>query len=253
MFDQLSHSYTRHAVFTPDNQPPKIWLLLAGEFYPPTIPIRSDDVIIAVDNGIRHIDALEEYAGRTLLVDYWIGDFDGLAENHPYKEKYATRFPNCRIFFFPSDKEQTDFQLSLVFCQNLFPKHIINVLGGSGGEEDHYLGNLVSLIQFTHPVFFWQRYTFGIVTSPCALSVDLPLHSKFSLMASIRISGLDYHNGLRWVVQDETVEALSTYCLRNEVIDNPVCTSWTSGRGMLIFSRDWQNLEIHWKLRRSQA
>ena len=108
----------------------KVFLLLNGE-PPKTLPEFSDYAIICATDG-----AYQFLKERQIIPDFISGDFDSL-ENLP-KEIEVIHTPN---------QDFTDFDKIL---QILFDKGFktIDIFGASGKEQDHFLGNLHTTIQW---------------------------------------------------------------------------------------------------------
>lgn len=96
--------------------------------------IRDDDVIIAIDAGLNHVDELN------IVPDYLIGDFDSVSDS--LLEKYL----NCEILKYPAKKDFTDLELSIELAISKGAKEIV-LLCALGKRFDHTLANLYSLIK----------------------------------------------------------------------------------------------------------
>ncbi len=108
----------------------KVFLLLNGET-PQKIPELSDYEIICATDGAYH------FLKEKMITPHFIsGDFDSLEALPKNIEVIKTPDQNC-----------TDFHKIL---QILFEKGFknIDVYGGSGKEQDHFLGNLHTTIQW---------------------------------------------------------------------------------------------------------
>ena len=108
----------------------KVFLLLNGE-KPETLPEFSDYEIICATDG-----AYQFLKERQIIPNFISGDFDSL-ENLP---------KNIEVIHTPN-QDFTDFDKIL---QILFDKGYttIDIFGASGKEQDHFLGNLHTTIQW---------------------------------------------------------------------------------------------------------
>ena len=89
----------------------------------------EDCVFVGVDGGCRKLIA----AGYP--IDFAIGDFDSVDEAElTMIKKYAKE-----IRTLPCEKDETDFETSLIWCAEQFSKHKLYVLGAFGGRIDHEL------------------------------------------------------------------------------------------------------------------
>ena len=105
-------------------------LLLNGE------PYQGD---INADGALVHCcDGAYSWAKGRVRIDKNVGDFDSLNET-PYPEPEE---------IYPAEKDYTDGEIAL---QKMLAAGIddIEIYGGGGGREDHFLGNL-QLLYFAH-------------------------------------------------------------------------------------------------------
>lgn len=105
----------------------KIVVLLGGEPYEGKIPT-DDAYVIGVDGGC-------DWAKGKLRFDETLGDFDSA--------KTIPDPPPTKIY--PSQKDETDGEIALTRALELyrqFKADKIELYGGGGGREDHFLGNL---------------------------------------------------------------------------------------------------------------
>ncbi|MCB2210301.1 thiamine diphosphokinase [bacterium] len=98
--------------------------------------LTDDDILIAVDGGLRHLAALG------LKPDLIIGDLDSAdpAEVHRYRSN------GVDIRQFPSHKNQTDLELALEAALKMGAQSI-RVVAAVGGRLDQTLGNIFLLTQ----------------------------------------------------------------------------------------------------------
>ena len=109
----------------------KTALLFINGTPPKNLPNTEGYAIIACTDGAFHY--LKEKNFTLEKLDFISGDFDshsGIDENI-YHEK----------FIFTPDQNFTDFQKALDILKNQGVQKV-DVYGGSGGEQDHFLGNL---------------------------------------------------------------------------------------------------------------
>ncbi len=118
-------------------QPGRAVLFVNGEM--PSAPamqavVRPDDLIVAVDGGLKHVRALG-------LEPHWIiGDLDSVAPD----EISHWQAMGVKIDRYPVEKDETDLELAL---QSVIQSgyHIILIAAATGGRLDHALGNLYLL------------------------------------------------------------------------------------------------------------
>ena len=90
------------------------------------------DLIIAADGGAQHCHALG------LLPKVLIGDLDSLSPTL----RTESEKQNVRIIAYPTQKDQTDFELALLYAKETGAEKV-TVLGGLGRRWDHSLANLL--------------------------------------------------------------------------------------------------------------
>lgn len=203
----------------------RVWIFIAGEFFPPEIEIKADDFVIAVDSGIRHCLTME------LSPDLHIGDFDSSNED------LLKKFPNCKRMEFSTDKDQTDFELALDFAIQKYPQAELHIIGSSGGEEDHALGNLLTLKKIPAPVYLWQENRLVLsAQAPYKLSIFANKGEKVSVFALEQLEGLTY-SGLRWSLTKATLPAIATWAARNELVEDRGEISWEKGHALIFLPK----------------
>lgn len=115
-------------------QPGRAVLFVNGEM--PSAPamraiIRPDDLIVAVDGGLRHVSALG-------LTPHWIiGDLDSVAPD----EMDHWQSSGVKIDRYPVEKDETDLELALQSVVRSGYDTIL-IAAATGGRLDHTLGNL---------------------------------------------------------------------------------------------------------------
>jgi thiamine pyrophosphokinase len=96
--------------------------------------IRPDDLIVAVDGGLKHVQALG-------LEPQWIiGDLDSVAPD----EIDQWQIRGVKIDRYPVEKDETDLELALQSVMRAGYQTIL-IAAATGGRLDHTLGNLFLL------------------------------------------------------------------------------------------------------------
>ena len=193
-----------------------VFLLLNGE--PPTnLPNISNYEVICATDGAYHF--LEK---NKIKPNFISGDFDSI-ENLP-KDIEVIHTPN---------QDFTDFDKIL---QILFEKGFknIDVFGASGKEQDHFLGNLHTAIQWKNKIsltFFdnHSRYFLAKKNTEILNSVDKTISLvPFPEATNITTKGLQYP------LQDEKLTFGQRIGTRNKAIKNKVEISFKTGE-LFIF------------------
>jgi len=199
---------------------------------PQPAPVRSlihpDDFLIAADGGTRNILALG------LLPNVLIGDLDSLSvENRQTLEQADTR-----IFQYPDDKNETDFELALRHAVELGHCEIL-VVAALGERLDHTLGNL-SLLTDPSLAGYDIRLDDGLqeaffARDKCRLRGDPgDLISLIPWGGEVR--GVTTH-GLRWPLSGEVLWSHHTRGISNELLDETASICIESGLLLVIHRR----------------
>ena len=194
----------------------KVFLLLNGEV-PKNLPNLSEyDVVCATDGAYNFLE-------KNKIKPHFIsGDFDSI-ENLP-KDIEVIHTPN---------QDFTDFDKIL---QILFDKGYknIDVFGASGKEQDHFLGNLHTTIQWKNKLsltFFdnHSRYFLANKSTEILNSVDKTISLvPFPEAKNISTKGLQYS------LNDENLTFGQRIGTRNKAIKNKVKISFKTGE-LFIF------------------
>ena len=96
--------------------------------------LRTDDLLVAVDGGLRHLERLG------LQPHYLVGDMDSL---HPSQVERLEQ-AGVSISRFPTAKDETDLELALDLVLEKEYKTIV-IVAALGGRTDQMLGNLFLL------------------------------------------------------------------------------------------------------------
>ena len=158
-------------------------------------------------------------------LDFISGDFD----SHP--EVYKT-FKSEKIIYTPN-QEFTDFEKALDVLKS---KGIckVDVYGGSGGEMDHFLGNLTAAYRFYHDMevhFFDEFSTYFFLPKEFVIS---NVQGKMISLYPYPIAKGITTKGLRWPLQNESLDMYSRIGTRNFAVDDKVQVQFNEG-DMLIF------------------
>jgi len=171
--------------------------------------VRPDDFILCADGGTRHALALG------LTPDLIVGDLDSVDAQTVARLRGA----GVEIRQFPRDKDYTDLELALLAARDLHPNDII-LLGALGGRLDQTLANIFLLASsdfsdldialVSGPERAWVVRDEIVVTGrPGDIVSVLPLTPD--------VSGLTYHSGLRWRLEDARLPFGSSRGVSNEL------------------------------------
>ena len=196
-------------------------LLFINGTPPETFPDLTPYQLIACTDGAFHY--LERRNFPLEKLDFVSGDFD--SGTPPEEEEFRGKF------IFTPDQDKTDFDKALEIILEKGGTHV-HVLGGSGGEMDHFLGNLTvafkykDLLEITFsdsysdyffiPGYFKRSGVLGRMISLC----------PFPAAEDVRT------NGLNWPLNGESLDITSRIGTRNYAVLDEITI--TCGKGTLL-------------------
>jgi thiamine pyrophosphokinase len=194
----------------------KVFLVLNGE-KPNQLPDVSDyEVICATDGAYKYLKE------QGITPHFISGDFDSL-DNIP---------EGIEIIETP-DQNYTDFDKIL---QILFDKghNTVDVFGASGKEQDHFLGNLNTAIQWKDrlKITFYDNHGRYFLADKKTI-IKKCLHKTISLIPFPEVAKIST-KGLQYSLTDEDLMFGKRIGTRNKAIENQVEISFKSGN-LFIF------------------
>ena len=194
----------------------KVFLLLNGD-KPKHLPNLDEyKLICATDGAYKY---LEE---NNVSPNFVTGDFDSL-----------TNFPKEIEFIETPDQDFTDFDKIL---QILFDKgfYHIDVYGASGAEQDHFLGNLHTAIQWQHKLklTFFDNYSTYFLADKVT-SIKNGKEKIVSLIPFPEAKQISTQ-GLQYPLKKENLTFGERIGSRNRAVKNEVSISFTEGN-LFIF------------------
>lgn len=201
-------------------------LLFINGTPPKNLPNLEGYDIIACSDGAFHYLKQKNFPLEKL--DFISGDFDSHSgtDEEIYQEK----------FIFTPNQDKTDFKKSL---EILVEKGIkkVDVFGGSGGEMDHFLGNLSVAYSEKHNleiIFFDEFSTFYFIPKSFVLEgVKGKIISLYPFPKAEKI----VTKGLQWALNQETLDITDRIGTRNFAVDDKISIEYSSG-DLLIFVGD---------------
>ena len=201
----------------------KTALLFINGTPPKNLPNTEGYAIIACTDGAFHY--LKEKNFPLAQLDFISGDFDshsGIDENI-YHEK----------FIFTPDQNFTDFQKALDILKSKGIKKI-DVYGGSGGEQDHFLGNLhvAFLFKDLMEITFYDEFS-SYFFIPKDFEINNVEGKMVSLLPFPKVENL-VTDGLNWELKNEDLEITKRIGTRNFATKSTVKISYSDG-DLLVF------------------
>lgn len=198
-------------------------LLFINGVPPRVLPTFSDYALIACTDGA--FNYLKEMHFPLAELTFISGDFD--SHTRMKADQYAEKF------IYTPDQDKTDFEKAL---EILMERGVtaVDVYGGSGGEMDHFLGNLTVALQFA-PMITLNFYdeTSRYFFSPKYLVLKKMKGRLVSLFPFPTASDVST-TGLKWPLKHETLDLTSRIGTRNIAEGDEVSISFSAGN-LIVF------------------
>lgn len=194
----------------------KVFLLLNGE-KPKKLPDFHDyDLICATDGAYQYLKK------NKVKPDFISGDFDSL-ESMPINIK-TIHTPNQNF---------TDFDkiLQILFDKGFF---LIDVFGASGKEQDHFLGNLHTVIKWKDKLKITLFDDFGIYFFGEKECVFTECLKKTISLIPFPTATKIFTKGLKYNLYNEDLNFGTKIGTRNKALEKTVNVSFKSGE-LLVF------------------
>lgn len=204
----------------------KALLFINGE-PPKKFPNLSDYELIACTDGAFHY--LRELNFPLEKLDFISGDFDSHIND---EEILQSKVHGFEIIETP-DQNKTDFHKALeIIIEKGFDN--IDVFGGSGGEQDHFLGNLSVAFAFKDKVnlHFFDEYS-SYYFIPKNFSISDVKGRMISLMPFPIAKNIET-KGLKWPLHQEDLMLGERIGTRNVADNQEVSIQYKEG-DLLIF------------------
>lgn len=189
----------------------EVFLLLNGE-QPKNLPNLSEYKIICATDG-----AYQFLKENNITPNFISGDFDSLKNIPDDIEVIET-----------SNQDLTDFDKIL---QILFDKGFksIDVFGASGAEQDHFLGNLHTAIQWKKKLnlTFFDNYSRYFLAKPITQITDCK-NNTISLIPFPKVTRIST-KGLQYALKKEDLVFGHRIGTRNKAIENNVTITHEAG------------------------
>lgn len=198
-------------------------LLFINGTPPENLPKAEGYDIIACTDGAFHY--LKDKNFPLAQLDFISGDFDSHtgSDENIYHEK----------FIFTPDQNFTDFQKALDILKNKGIKKV-DVYGGSGGEQDHFLGNLHVAFLFRELIeiiFYDELSQYYFI--PKEFEINSVEGKMISLVPFPKVENL-ITDGLNWELRNEELDITTRIGTRNFAKKDVVKISYKAG-DLLIF------------------
>ena len=179
--------------------------------------------IIGVDNGAMHL------FNRSLTPTTVLGDLDSIESSLLKKIKIM----DIDLINYETDKDKTDFELSLNNIDNPKEKNIY-LIGGEGGEVDHLFSIFSLIINYEFAENLTWFYKDKTIIFKTNVSIKMELGLNFSIIPITQLESLTI-TGAKWDVNKIDVKPGSTKTLRNISISDEVTINCEDGLFSVIY------------------
>ena len=198
-------------------------LLFINGVPPENLPDTEGYALVACSDGAFHY--LKDKKFPLEKLDFISGEFDSHTgtDEDIYHEK----------FIFTPDQDKTDFEKSLEIIKEKGFKNV-DVYGGSGGEMDHFLGNLSTAFLFKDHVeitFYDEFSTYFF--SPNHLFLENVKGKMISLYPFPNTENV-ITEGLNWELKNESLNLIQKIGTRNFAVADEVKITFDSG-DLIVF------------------
>lgn len=184
-------------------------------------------LIACTDGAFQYLKNLDFPLDK---LDFISGDFDSHSgkEEGIYDEK----------FIYTPDQDKTDFQKALeIITDKGFRK--VDVLGGSGGEQDHFLGNLTVAFGYKDQLelkFYDEFSEYYFI--PKSFTVQSVKDKMISLYPFPSVENITTH-GLNWPLTNGNLSITSRIGTRNFAIEDEVSIEYEQGNLMIFIGKNY--------------
>lgn len=196
-------------------------LLFINGVPPKNLPETEDYAMIACSDGAFHY--LKEKKFPLDKLDFISGDFDSYLGSD--EAIYHDRF------IFTPDQDKTDFHKSLEIIQERGIT-AVDVYGGSGGEMDHFLGNLTAAFLFKNhlEITFYDEFS-TYFFAPKTLVLE-NVKGKIISLYPFPLTENITTKGLNWPLNNESLDISKRIGTRNLASEETVVIHY--GKGDLV-------------------
>ncbi len=205
----------------------KVLLFINGD-PPKSFPKIENYGLIACTDGAFHY--LKHLNFPLDKLDFISGDFDSHsgADENVYDEK----------FIYTPDQDKTDFHKALEIIVEKGFKNV-DVLGGSGGEQDHFLGNLTVAFGFKDQldIKFYDEFSEYYFISK-RFTVKGAKDKMVSLYPFPSVENITT-KGLNWCLINGDLSITSRIGTRNFAVEDEVSVEYEKGDLLIFIGRNY--------------
>ena len=195
---------------------------------------REDDFVICADGGYAHARR------EGIIPKVVIGDFDSMDFDVMEDDLKNLDADQCRILRVAAEKDDTDTMICLKFAiEQGFDE--IFMIGGLGGRLDHTVANLQTMsysLDCGKSIWFVDGKNLAALRNPGSFSVDRIEGFKLSLLSFSECCEGVCIKGVKYPLKDYRLTNSFPLGVSNEFVDEKADVSHTTGKLLIILSRD---------------
>lgn len=210
-------------------------IICAGDLEISQIPIKEDDLVIAVDGGYMYSRVLE------ITPDVIIGDFDSLEE--PYASevhRLEEEGKSCCVIRLEREKDDTDTMAAIRYGLQAGCSEF-HLYAAMGGRLEHTIANLQSLLFLKKngaKGYLWDAFSMTTVIRNESLSFRKSMEGLLSVFAIDGDARGVTETGLKYGLHDAVLENSFPKGISNEFIGEEATVSVSDG-ALLVLAR-WE-------------
>jgi thiamine pyrophosphokinase len=185
------------------------------------------DLIACTDGAFHYLKNLNFALDK---LDFISGDFDSHSgsDDNVYNEK----------FIYTPDQDKTDFHKALeIITEKGFAT--VDVLGGSGGEQDHFLGNLTVAFNFKEKlnIKFYDEFSeyYFVSKNSTFKGIKDKMVSLYPFPCVENITT----KGLNWSLTNASLSITSRIGTRNFAVEDEVSIEYKKGDLLVFIGRNY--------------
>lgn len=209
-------------------------IICAGDLEISQIPIKENDLVIAVDGGYMYSRVLE------ITPDVIIGDFDSLEEPYASEVRELEESESARVIRLEREKDDTDTMAAIRYglqagCRDF------HLYAAMGGRLEHTIANLQSLLFLKKngaKGYLWDAFSMTTVIREESLSFQKSMEGMLSVFAVDGDAKGVTETGLKYELHDAVLENSFPKGISNEFIGEEATVSVRDG-ALLVLAR-WE-------------
>ncbi len=189
--------------------------------------IKESDFVIGADKGA------ETAYKYNFNIDLLVGDFDSI------NPEILNEFKN-KIRRYPVEKDKTDLELALDIIVEKKYNNIV-ILNALGSRLDHTLGNLFLLEKFKNiNIKIVDNNSETFLVNEDEILLKNTYNHILSIVPVSEFIQVEKLTGVKYPLENKTVNRGSTLCISNIVIDRECLISISRGRAFIIITNNME-------------